>query len=92
MSCSHCKNQGVWLDVVEVKSQFIRWGFIQGYTVWIFHGEKDMTATSQTSVQADHHPGMTDDRGGHASNHDDSITLDDISGEEDGDDNDGGFQ
>jgi len=48
--CSRCKNELAWIDSGEVEYQLIRWGFVQSYTVWKFHGEKDATAASGHKV------------------------------------------
>jgi hypothetical protein len=34
----------------EVKSHLIRFGFVKDYTVWTFHGEKDVDATTTTTM------------------------------------------
>lgn len=42
--CNRCKNNLVYEDSV-VKSHLIRYGFVDNYTVWKFHGEVDSSAT-----------------------------------------------
>ena len=42
--CSRYKNNLVYEDSV-VKSHLIRYGFVENYTVWKFHGEVDSSAT-----------------------------------------------
>ena len=42
--CKRCKNNLVHEDSV-VKSHMIRYGFVDNYTVWKFHGEADPSAT-----------------------------------------------
>ena len=38
--CSYCKNELI-LESGEVQSHLIKWGFIEEYMVWRFHGEAD---------------------------------------------------
>jgi len=42
--CNRCKNNLVYEDSV-VKSHLIRYGFVDNYTIWKFHGEVDSSAT-----------------------------------------------
>lgn len=39
--CSHCKNERVWIQADEVKPPLVRWGFVEGYMMWIIHGERE---------------------------------------------------
>lgn len=52
-------------------------GFVQGYTVWKFHGERDVSvASGGTLVQADHESGMTEDRSGGTSSSGQDVDVD----------------
>ena len=42
--CNRCKNNLVYEDSV-VKSHLIRYGFVDNYTVWKFHGKVDSSTT-----------------------------------------------
>jgi hypothetical protein len=43
-SCSHCKNMRAHEDGT-VQSHLVRFGFVEDYTVWTFHGELFMYAS-----------------------------------------------
>jgi hypothetical protein len=47
--CPKCKNMKAHADS-EVKSHLIRFGFVNDYTVWTFHGEKAIDATTTTTM------------------------------------------
>jgi hypothetical protein len=47
--CSKCKNMKAHA-ASEVKYHLIRFGFVKDYTVWTFHGEKVVDATTTTTV------------------------------------------
>jgi hypothetical protein len=37
--CKDCKNHMAWTDVTIIRSYLIMRGFVEDYTVWIYHGE-----------------------------------------------------
>ena len=37
--CKDCKNRMAWTDVTIIRSYLIMRGFVEDYTVWIYHGE-----------------------------------------------------
>jgi hypothetical protein len=47
--CFKCENMKAHADN-KVKSHLIRFGFVNDYTVWTFHGKKTIVATTTTTV------------------------------------------
>ena len=58
MSMFSLQNKLVWLlEGDDVKSHLIQWGFVEGYMVWKFHSEEDVSGASRgtlSSVHAEH--------------------------------------
>ena len=59
--CSHCKNLTAFKNDGTVQSHLIRFGFMEGYTVWTHHGERvdpsgDASGLSLTSTTMNQEP------------------------------------
>ena len=91
--CSHCKNLTAFTKDGTVQSHLIRFGFMEGYTVWTHHGERvdpsgdasGLSSASTTMNQEPRAPISSPTTAGPTCGNNDSardyITVEDILGE-----------
>jgi len=91
--CSHCKNLTAFTNDGTMQSHLIRFGFVEGYTVWTHHGERvdpsggasGLSSASTTMNQEPRAPISSPTTAGPACDDNDSardyITVQDILGE-----------
>ena len=60
--CNRCKNNLVYEDSV-VKSHLIRYGFVDNYTIWKFHGKVDSSTTGASERNSSTTTSSVNERG-----------------------------